>query len=232
MLIDCTGDADIAVRAGIEYEDGLNYLTYIGYYSDTASCEAAASNRNIMRARYWMNGGSDLFGRGQPEDAPLYIGINAKSLTDFVIRGRKKLFDEVKNQAPFSRDITVLPSMAQFWKTRRIIGRKTLREEDAGKHFDSSIAAVGDFTNRGILYEIPYETLYNARIENLFVAGRCISSTGWAWDVTRVIPAVAATGQACGTAAAICCGLGHVTHNLPVSELQAKLEEQGVWLHF
>ena len=232
MVVDCTGDADIAIQSGLNYEDGLNYLTYIAYHSDLSMCEEAYTRKNIMNSRKWLNSGSDLFGRGHPEDSPHYLGINATELTDFVIRGRKKLFEKVIKEEPFSRDITVLPSIPQYRKTRRIIGKETLHEEDAGKHFDSSIAALADFTKRGVLYEIPYETLFNEQVENLFVAGRCISSTGWAWDVTRVIPAVAATGQACGTAAALCCELGNSNDSLSIEKLQNELIKQDVWLHF
>lgn len=231
-LVDATGDADIAVRSGIDYENGVNYLTYIGYYTDTAHAAKAAEEKNMLHARCWMNSGADLWGRGHPEELPYYQGISAKSLTNFVLRGRKALFDKVKDLPAFERDFAALPAMPQFRKTRRIIGVKTLEQSDAGKHFDTSIAAVPDFSQRGSLYEIPYETLYSGKIRNLFVAGRAISSTGWAWEVTRVIPAVAATGQACGTAAALCAEMGLENNTLPTASLQDALLRQGVWLHF
>lgn len=232
VIIDCTGDADIALRSGISCENGVNYLTYIGYYSDTQTSKAASDNHNMLFARKWMNSGSDLWGRGHPEGLPCYIGVDAEHLTDFVIRGRRRLFEQAKSAQPFSRDFSVLPSMAQYRKTRRIIGEYTLTEADQGKHFDHSVAAVGDFARRGQLYEIPYEALYHRKVENLYVAGRCISSTGWAWDVTRVIPAAAATGEAAGAAAALCCRENAANHALCVTKLQDWLLHQGVWLHF
>lgn len=231
-LVDATGDADIAIRSGLKYENGVNYLTYIGYYTDVEQAEKAAREENIFHVRKWMNSGADLWGRGHPQNIPYYIGVDAKSLTDFVLRGRARLFEKIKEQPAFRRDFAVLPAMPQYRKTRRIIGMKTLEEADAGKHFDTSIAAVTDFSKRGSLYEIPYETLYNSKVKNLFVAGRAISSTGWAWDVTRVIPAVAATGQACGTAAALCSSGEYENDTLPVTLLQDKLLHQGAWLHF
>lgn len=230
-LVDATGDADLAVRCGIPWEDGKNYLTYIGYYTDTSQASQAARQQNIHLARRWYNSGADLWGRGHPEELPFYMGIDARGQTDFVLRGRARLFDQIKNQAAFQRDISALPSLPQYRKTRRILGQKTLEESDAGRHFDSSIGTVPDFSQRGVLYEIPYETLYNDKIANLFVAGRAISSTGWAWDVTRVIPAVAATGQACGTAASLCAREICRNSDLDVSALQDALLRQGVWLH-
>ena len=40
-------------------------------------------------------------------------------------------------------------------------------------------------------------------IKNLLAAGRCISVTDAMWDITRVIPVCAVTGEAAGTAAVV-----------------------------
>ena len=61
---------------------------------------------------------------------------------------------------------------------------------------------------------------------NLFAAGRCISAAGDAWDVTRVIPTCAATGQAAGTMAAL---LAH-TGKLDAQQLRGQLLHDGVIL--
>ncbi len=50
---------------------------------------------------------------------------------------------------------------------------------------------------------IPYRTLYSKNIDNLFMAGRCISVTHIALGGTRIMRTVSMTGQAAGTAAAI-----------------------------
>ena len=96
----------------------------------------------------------------------------------------------------------------------------------------TSVGALPDFAHPGIQYEIPYEILYSRKVENLFAAGRNVSSTGWAWDVTRVIPGAVATGQAAGTAAALCAQKEAANHALNIAELQQTLESDGVWLRF
>ena len=58
-------------------------------------------------------------------------------------------------------------------------------------------------------------------------AGRIISVTDAMWDITRVIPACAVTGQAAGLAMAM---TDDVTA-LDVSRLQNELVKQGVRLH-
>ena len=84
-----------------------------------------------------------------------------------------------------------------------------------------------DWRKRGPVYELPYSTLYAKTVKNLITAGRCISVTEAMWDITRVIPVCAVSGQAAGTAAAL-------TDNfktLSVENLQKKLVEDGVVLH-
>ena len=58
------------------------------------------------------------------------------------------------------------------------------------------------------------------------MAGRCIGVTDDMWDVTRVIPACAVTGQAAGTAAALFDDFGRADIRL----LQQTLSEAGVRL--
>jgi hypothetical protein len=86
---------------------------------------------------------------------------------------------------------------------------------------------ISDWRKRGPVYEIPFSTLYSKGIKNLIVAGRCISVTDSMWDISRVIPACAVTGQAAGTAAAL---TDDVTE-LDIRELQETLIRAGVVLH-
>ena len=58
-----------------------------------------------------------------------------------------------------------------------------------------------------------------------------ISAQGWAWEVTRVIPACAVTGQAAGVAAAVMARRGVSAQSLDVKVLQEGLRSQGVRLH-
>lgn len=59
------------------------------------------------------------------------------------------------------------------------------------------------------------------------VAGRCTSVNETLWDVMRVIPCCAVTGQAAGTAAAMTDDFSM----LDVTALQNKLKQNGVVLH-
>ena len=74
---------------------------------------------------------------------------------------------------------------------------------------------------------MPFKTLYCKEIKNLITAGRCTSVTDDMWDIMRVIPCCAVTGQAAGTAAA----MSDDFTALDVARLQEKLVLDGVILH-
>jgi hypothetical protein len=77
-------------------------------------------------------------------------------------------------------------------------------------------------------YSIPYRCLLPKRIDNLLVAGRCISVSPLALASVRSMPCCMATGQAAGTAAAKASKDKSKPRNLDVSSLQALLRNQGV----
>ena len=74
---------------------------------------------------------------------------------------------------------------------------------------------------------MPFGALFGRKIKNLLAAGRCISASDDMWDITRVIPACAVSGEAAGVAAA----MSQNNLTLPVSDLQAELVRRGVKLH-
>jgi hypothetical protein len=111
--------------------------------------------------------------------------------------------------------------------TRRIIGDYTLSYDEMHKHFDDSIGMVSDWRKRGPIFEVPFRTLYNSSVKNLIMAGRCTSVDEELWDVMRVIPCCAVTGQAAGIAASLTDDFSL----LNINELQSKLERNNVVLH-
>jgi hypothetical protein len=131
---------------------------------------------------------------------------DAGDLTSYVITGKKAMLEKLKQTGKDSRDLMAIPSMPQYRTIRRIVGESDFKAVD-GETYPCSIGTVGDFRPSGVgkHYEIPYTSLYNKSFENLLAAGRIISAPeGDGWEVARVIPSCALTGQAAGTAAALC----------------------------
>ena len=124
-----------------------------------------------------------------------------------------------------------VPAITAFRTTRRITGLYELQPEDVHKHFDDSIGCTGDWRKAGPVFEIPYRTLIDPKLSNIIASGRMIASAGDAWEVTRVIPPAAMTGQAAGTAAAQAIKGKTSLQQIDISELQNTLEKTGILIH-
>ena len=83
---------------------------------------------------------------------------------------------------------------------------------------------------RGDCYDIPYRSLVPKTVENLLVAGRCISSDHVAHSSTRIQGTCMLTGQAAGTAAAMARSLRGGVAEVDVVALQEALLQAGVQL--
>ena len=82
----------------------------------------------------------------------------------------------------------------------------------------------------GESYGIPYRILLPQRVENLLVAGRCVSTDRAMQSSIRVMPGCYITGQAAGTAAALCARQGIDPRALPAATLQSTLKAIGAYL--
>ena len=101
-------------------------------------------------------------------------------------------------------------------------------EEDMDKLWEEGL-----WKNEAPGWPVPYEALIPKSLDNLFAAGRCIGTTGYAWEIFRVIPNAAMTGEAAGVAAYLSLRQGVLPHQLPVEILQETLRKEcGFPIHF
>ncbi|MNL26946.1 FAD dependent oxidoreductase [compost metagenome] len=130
-------------------------------------------------------------------------------------------------------------------ETRRITGQYTLTAEDilGCRRFEDAIAVASypldihhpegggcTLTWCGDSYDIPYRALIPKQVENLIVAGRCISTTHEAMSAIRVMAPCMAMGEAAGRAAKLAIRKQVQPSQLDVKELQAELLEKGAYL--
>lgn len=236
-VVDATGDADVAHRAGAECAYGENWLSIWAAQASLEKARTAAAQGCGAPLLDMVRLGGDDAGRGAPDDRR-WSGTSGRDVTQFVLETRRMLLayykalyarrgaEERKNTFPIT-----LPAMAQFRTTRRIVGQATLCGGQHGRHVADSVGLVADWRKAGHVWEIPYGVLIPRKVRGLLAAGRCISSEGDAWQVTRVIPPAALTGQVAGLAAALAARADTTPDTLETGALQSELRRSGIPLH-
>ena len=83
---------------------------------------------------------------------------------------------------------------------------------------------------KGESYGIPYRALVVRGIDNLLVAGRCISADRYIQSSIRVIPGCYITGQAAGVGASVAAESGKPAREADYGEIRKRLEKLGAYL--
>ena len=143
--------------------------------------------------------------------------------------------------------LTQVASRVGVRETRHLAGEYVLTLEDVveGREFNDRICKVGmppeahdtprepffrpmAITAERGMYDVPYRTLVPLEIDNLLVAGRCMSAEPLASASLRMGPVCLATGQAAGTASVLALQNDVTPRNLDVELLQSELRSDGV----
>ena len=224
-VVDATGDCDIAKFAGAPtatFQQG-NVLAAWYYYANE-------SGHNLQ-----MVGGADApeLERTGNESKPLiprrFTGLDGKEISEMVALSHQATLNNwlKKRETDKTAVISTIATIPQIRMTRKIVGEYELSHTELHTYFEDSIGMVSNWKKRGPVYEVPFRTLYSKEVKNLICAGRCTSVNETLWDVMRVIPCCAVTGQAAGTAAAMTDDFT----TLDIAKLQQTLRNRGVVLH-
>ncbi|MDF2922699.1 MAG: hypothetical protein K0R57_1613 [Paenibacillaceae bacterium] len=225
-VVDATGDADVARAAGAKVEIFKQGNIIAGWYYYTA--QGQTKLRQL--------GASDIpddqkteGGGPKPLVSRRFEGLDGIELSEMVQISHDLTLKDILEHRETDETHTpvTMSTIPQIRMTRRIAGLYTLDDKENRQPFADSIGVISDWRKRGPAYEIPFRTLYGAEVDNLIAAGRCISVTDAMWDISRVIPACAVTGEAAGAAAAMTDNFS----TLSVEKLQEHLAGQGVKLH-
>ena len=205
VVIDATGDATVMHRAGVPCREGENYLSYIVYDIEYDHARGVLNENKTWAVRNWVNSGSDMLGNGQPASMKKVAGISAWEITDFMLTGKRRMLERIRKRDRYSYDIMSIPTMPQLRTIRNIVGAGDFKAIN-GNLVSDSIGHTGDFRMNekyvSNIYDIPLSALYNSDFPNLLAAGRIISAPDYDdWEVARVIPTCALTGEAAGKAA-------------------------------
>lgn len=284
IIVDCTGDGDIAACLGAEFEIGR--LKDGSVQPMTLMFLMAGFNRanfqNYVEENpgqwFGVQGLKDLMNKASstgelkvPRENILFFGnihegqvsVNSTRITNVYgadvldltraeIEGRRQVAELVaffRKYVPGFEKAYLLETgvNASVRETRRIIGEYVLTETDVltAKKF-TDVIALGSYpidlhnpsgkgtvlkkVKAGDAYDIPLRCLIPRDIENLLVAGRCISGTHMANASYRTMPICFATGQAAGVCATLAAKSNITPKEVPASEVQSVLLSQGAIL--
>ncbi len=223
-FVDAGGDADLCARCG-ENTELLDTNVRSSWYFILDK----GKFRRVTWTKHFTRDGSAPEG-----DTYLYDGTCAADVTRHMIDTRACIYDSVRElrDSDDAGDVHPLwmPDMPSFRMTRRLVAPYTLRFEDAGRRFEDSLGMFASWRESGLVFGLPYRTLYAAATANLAVAGRCISAAGKAWDLTRAIPACALSGEAAGLAASRLSNVASSFADLDPADLRTTLVKRGAIL--
>ncbi|MFX1534837.1 MAG: FAD-dependent oxidoreductase [Promethearchaeota archaeon] len=246
VTIDTTGDGDVFAMAGAPFETDIHpWGTSLSFRVAHVDVDKARKFRGEMpnvNKKY-----KELMGKlsglvkslmvwfpTTVKDVVLFFawdqGLSAISVDDLTkteIGGRVKAMKTVeffKKNIPGFESCNLQDTSPQIGtrESRRVVGDYVLTKQDVldAKRFPDVIA-------RNV-YDLPYRCLVPKKIENLLVAGRCVSTTHEAQACVRMICPCHATGEVTGTAAALAVSKNLTPRDIDVSELQKRLIKQNV----
>jgi ribulose 1,5-bisphosphate synthetase/thiazole synthase len=286
VIIDATGDGDIAFKAGAAYDSGdekgifqsmTTIFRMVNIHGDALSKIIMSDVNNKMReardtGAYDFPRIGAVMGRAIPAGVvnanvtgiPNLSPIDAAELSRAEIEGRRQVFEYLRffqDTLPgFEKaEVSTIATQAGVRETRRIRGSYLLSENEVlGGHKHADTIALGAWPveihnpatgnidwrfldNDDDYYGIPMGCLTPPEIDNLIVAGRCISTTHIAQASTRVIAQAFALGEAAGVIASMAAdkasagpeastNVKGTVSDIPVEQVRKTLIERGAIL--
>lgn len=280
-IVDCSGDADVAFRSGVECRTGrltdgktqpMSAIFNVGGVD--AKAFEAAGGYNAMVSLF--DKFAEIYNFKNPRRGTFSgmfkipgkygeysfnvtrvlncIGTNPVELTQSELIGfhqvNEFVYSFLRPHVPgFKNAYLASTASIGIRETRRIVGEYVISEHDIEeyKEHDDAIGRgaypvdIHSPTDSktvyhahkhipGRSYTLPYSILLPKTIDNLLVAGRCVSATHEALSAIRVMPCCMVMGQAAGTAAALCVKNRTTPRRLNISSLQQQLILDKVWL--
>ena len=289
VVIDCTGDGDVACRCGVPYEMGneeLNLMQPATMFFHICNVDHEAVEADIQanlhnfyrkdgvnyRSFHWRvteareNGDWDLkrvsiglFRMPKPDEwcvnTSRIMGVDStsnESLTSAEIVGRQQADQIIRflNKYVPGCENAKIKSTASYIgirESRHIQGDYRLTADDLldSKVPEDSILLAANSVDvhgrfgptsneyvpiKGDYYGVPYRSLLPKGVEQLLIAGRCVSADSTAAGAIRVMPPCMGMGQAAGTAAAMAVKGESTVRKVDAQALRTRLKENGAYL--
>jgi len=239
IVIDATGDGDIAAQAGAPFMSparkgdrmGMSLMYRLGALPSSIKDSYGGIRIGDRVVRWGPGFGGD--------------GLDVENLTRAEVETRLKLWESVQKlrSKPGMESVYLMQTATGIGvrETRRILGEYVVTEQDAikGTRFDDVIAISSNpmpsyrgkrffFDHEG--FDIPYRCLVPKKVEGLVLTGRCISSEQAPFQSARSMAPAMAIGHASGCAAAMAAKGNVLPRKLDVKALQKLLLSQNAEL--
>ena len=246
QTIDCSGDADVAVRAGAPYIEGdgrrwtlpISLVLMVGgidgeayeQWRDNRPPESLQPGRTVgwdftmgMRS---FRGGEYMGMHGHVAGAYAADPIDLTRAENEARNLAMERLEWLRKNVPGCQNAYLSFTAPQLGvrESRFIQGEYVLTgpELQSGVVFEDHIGFIKEGKS------VPYRALVPQGADNLLIAGRPISQDHSAVEATRSIPPCFVTGFAAGVAAAQAAATGIAPRRLDVADLQTALKRNGV----
>jgi hypothetical protein len=244
IVIDTTGDLDVAISAGADFSQGQYIVTTVFRLANVDTEEAERFEyeepdefaRINRQARRIIGGAWEMWWLKTPipgvvwcncPHMPGYDGISVEDLTKAEYEGRERmmnLYHFVRENLPGFENASMLGAAEQVGvrTTRMLQGEYVVTKDDVvnRRYFADTVC-------RGRDYYTPYRALLPTRVEQLIVAGRHYSAEPEAQKRSREIPPCMVQGQVAGIAAGIALQENIHIRNVDPQKIQQTMRAQG-----
>jgi hypothetical protein len=244
MVIDATGDLDLASSAGAEFTLGQYIVTTVFRLADVDTDAAEAyeyANPEEYkaldrRARRVIGGAWGMWWLKTPlpgivwcncPHMPGYDGLSPEGMVAAEYEGRERMMKMLafaRENIPGFENAKMLGAAEQLGirQTRLLKGEYIVTKKDvtSRRHFEDSVC-------RGRDYYTPYRALLPRGIDNLIVAGRHYSVESDAQKMSREIPPCMSQGEAAGVAVSLALSGNSALRDVDFRAIQKQMRAQG-----
>jgi hypothetical protein len=244
VIIDATGDLNVAARAGADFIQGQYIVTTVFRLANVDTDEAERFEYEHPEDHWKLNraarrilaGAWDMWWLKTPipgvvwcncPHMPNYNGISPEDLTAAEYEGRErmmKLYEYAKSYLPGFQNSYMLGAAEQVGvrQTRLLRGEYVVTKDDVvnRKHFPDTVC-------RGRDYYTPYRALLPKKVDQLIIAGRHYSAEPDAQKLSREIPPCMLQGEAAGVAASLSLQNNVLLREVDPVDIQKKMRAQG-----
>jgi len=244
VVIDTTGDLDVAASAGARFQEGSFILTPVsrwgGVDTDRAEKFQFENPEDFARldheAKRLIGGCWNYWWLKTPLPGVVWLncphipklnGLKVEDLTAVEFEGRRRmteLLEFARRNFPGFENAYVVDFAPQTGvrQTRLLEGEYVVTKDDvmSRRHFPDTVC-------RGRDYYTPYRAMLPREVEQLLVAGRHYSATSQAQKSSREIPPCMAMGEAAGVAATIALNAGTTVRQADIRAIQKQMRAQG-----